>query len=357
VYSFRVRPRVAFVYQNPRAPLVDEVRAGRAPDSTLLGVNHLEELGIDAFVHDLWLARRPLPRRLARTAWNLREVVGPWELAGADAVVTPLATLFPLAAKVRRGLRVVVVNYGLCTTWARSTRARRRLLAASLRSASAVVCLADSQARLTAEQTGASTVTVPLGIDERFWSPLPSSPGEPFVLAAGKDLARDYATFAEAVRGLDARAELAVYPRNLDGIALPPNARAAVVGPERLRELYGGCGCVVIPQRRDGYSYGSEGGGLTALLEAWAMARPVVVTDRAVIRDYVSERTALTVPPADPGALREAIERLLGDRELAARLGAAGRSQVEREHTTRRFAERLAPLLHATAGSSVSTNK
>jgi glycosyltransferase involved in cell wall biosynthesis len=347
MYSFGVRPRVAFVYQNPRAALAAEVAAGRAPDSGLLGLNHLGELGIEAFVHDPRLTRRGLPPRLGRVAWNLRELVAPWELGGADVVVTPLATFFPLMARARRGPRVVVVNYGLCTTWRRSTGARRRLLSASLRSAAAVVCLGESQSALTREQTGAHAVTVPLGTDEAFWSPREPPAGERGVLAVGKDLARDYGTLAEAVRGLGAPVDVVAHPRSLVGVRLPAGVRTHLDGRAELRDLYARAACVVIPQRAEGYPYGSEGGGLTALLEAWAMARPVVATDRSILRDYVSERTGLIVRSGDPAALRAAIERVLGDPELAARLGAAGREQVEREHTTRRFAERLAPILRA----------
>jgi glycosyltransferase involved in cell wall biosynthesis len=244
---------------------------------------------------------------------------------------------------------VIVVNYGLCTTWQRSTRARRRLLSSSLRAADAVVCLGESQSQLTREQTGARAVTVPLGTDERFWAPRKGSTGEPRVLAVGKDLARDYRTFAEAVRGIDAPVDVVAHPRNLVGVRLRAHVRTYLDGRAELRELYAAAGCVVLAQQPDGYPYGSEGGGLTALLEAWATARPVVATDRSIIRDYVSEPTAVTVPPGDPAALRAAIERVLRDRELAARLGAAGREQVEREHTTRRFAERLAPLIRASA--------
>jgi glycosyltransferase involved in cell wall biosynthesis len=341
---------VAFVYQNPRAALVAEVASGRVPDSTLLGQNHLAELGIDAFVHDLLLTRRGLPRRLARVAWNLREVVGPWELGGSDVAVTPLATFFPVVARARRRPRVVVVNYGLCTTFARSTRLRRRLLSSSLQAAATVVCLGDSQSALTAEQTRADVQTVPLGTDERFWSPREApSATEGYVLAVGKDLARDYRTLAYALRAMDARAELVAHPRNLEGVRLPPGTRTHLDGRAELRDLYAGAACVVIPQRAEGYAYGSEGGGLTALLEAWAMARPVVVTDRAIMRDYVTERTGVIVPAEDPAALAEAIARVLADGELARRLGAAGREQVECEHTTRLFAQRLAPILRAAA--------
>jgi glycosyltransferase involved in cell wall biosynthesis len=85
---------------------------------------------------------------------------------------------------------------------------------------------------------------------------------------------------------------------------------------------------------------------LTALLEGMAMAKPIVATERAILRDYVEDGVdALLVPPEDPSALREAIARVLSDRELAERLGAAARARVERNHTTRGFAARPAPVL------------
>lgn len=341
---------MAFVYQNSRAALATDVAAGRAPDTTLLGQNHLAGLGIDALVHDPVLTRRGLPRRFARVAWNARELLAPWELWRVDAVFTPLATFFPLAAVPRR-LPTVVVNYGLSLTYRRSTAARRRLLAASLRAASAVVCLGESQSRLLASQTGVVPRTVHLGVDERFWSPRPRpEAAEPYVLAVGKDLARDYATLADALRGLDAPARLVAHPRNLAGVRLPANVTAVSSVPwDELRELYAGAGCVVLAQRREDYPYGSESGGLTALLEAWACGRPVVATDRAIVRDYSTERTAVLVPAEDASALRAAIEAVLGDPGRAAALGVAARAQVEREHTTRRFAERLAPILRAAA--------
>jgi glycosyltransferase involved in cell wall biosynthesis len=336
-------PQVAFVYPNPRAELAAAVARGEAPDSTLLGQNHLAVLGIDARLHDPALTRR----RTGRLRWNLREVTLPWELRDADVAFTPLAALFPLTARVRRRPRVVVVNYGLCTIWERSSRARRAALSASLRSATAVVCLGAWQRTRLEEQTGVRATTALLGIDERYFSPRPSAPGgEPYVLAVGKDLARDYETFAEAVRRLGVRAEIAAYPRNLAGVELPARTNARAVSAAKLRELYANAACVVVAQRRQDYPYGSEGGGLTSLLEALAMARPLVATDRAILSDYVTDgETALLVPPEEPEALAEAIRRVLDDRDLARRLGEAGRARVETELTTRHFAERIAPIL------------
>jgi glycosyltransferase involved in cell wall biosynthesis len=338
-------PKVAFVYPNSRRELAAEVAAGTAPDSTLLGQNHLAELGLDARIHDPALTRH----KSGRLRWNLRELVLPFELRDADVAFTPLAALFPLAA---RRLRVAVVNYGLCTIWDRSSAARRRLLGASLRSAAHVFSLGEWQRERLTEQAGLPeerTSTALLGIDERYFSPRGAA-AEPYVLAVGKDLARDYATFVEALAPLGVRLELAVYPRNLEGIELPPHARARVAHPEELRELYAGAACVVLPQRRQEYPFGSEGGGLTALLEALAMAKPVVASDRAILRDYVTDgETALLVTPEDPAALREAVERVLGDDELARRLGSGGRTRVEASLTTRHFAERIAPVLREAA--------
>jgi glycosyltransferase involved in cell wall biosynthesis len=110
---------------------------------------------------------------------------------------------------------------------------------------------------------------------------------------------------------------------------------------------------VVVPQRRQEYPYGSEGGGLTSLLETLAMGRPLVATDRPMLHDYVTdEDTALLVPPEEPEALAAAIRRVLDDLELARRLGEGGRARVEAGLTTRHFAERIAPILRATASPS-----
>ncbi len=343
-------PRVAFVYPNSRRELVAEVARGEAPDSTLLGQNHLAALGIAATIHEPRLTRTQRSGLTHRLSWHLREVTLPWELGDVDVVFTPLANLLPLAARARRRLHIVVVNYGLCMIYERSTRARRRLLAESLRSAAAVVCLGESQREQLLEQTGldpARAHTALLGIDERFFVPARMPKGEPYVLTVGKDLSRDFATFVEAVRRLGVRAELAVYPRNLEGIALPPTVRARVVGPVALRELYAGAACVVIPQRTPECRYGSEGGGLTSLLESMAMARPTVISDRPILRDYVTDgRTALVVPPEDPAALASAIERVLAD---PGSLGPEARTRVEEGLTTRHLAARLAPILREAA--------
>jgi glycosyltransferase involved in cell wall biosynthesis len=77
-----------------------------------------------------------------------------------------------------------------------------------------------------------------------------------------------------------------------------------------------------------------------AVAEALAVEVPVVSTDLGGVgQSVVHEETALLVPPRDPDALANAIERLLDDRDGAARLARAGRARVERLYALQRMVE------------------
>lgn len=78
------------------------------------------------------------------------------------------------------------------------------------------------------------------------------------------------------------------------------------------------------------------------LLEAMALARPLVASQTGGTPEIViHEETGLLVPPADPVALASAIERLLENPSLGARLGAAGRHRVEVRFTMHRHLEEM----------------
>jgi len=91
--------------------------------------------------------------------------------------------------------------------------------------------------------------------------------------------------------------------------------------PAELGHYYDRAAIVVCPSRREGY-------GVVAR-EAMAHGRPIVASAVGGLLDAVEdERTGLLVPPGDAGALRSAIERLLADPALRARLGAAARERA-----------------------------
>ncbi len=347
--------KVAFVYPNPRAELVDDIAAGRAPDTNLLGENHLADFGIEAEVVDSALRRsRRRGGLVHRLTWNARELTLPFELRRFDVVCTPLATVLPLVARARHGPRVVLISYHLLALHRRLGGARRRLLEASVRSAAAVVCVSEAARerliqRLDLDPAGVHVA--PLGVDVDWWRPQPPAP-DGYVLTVGRDLARDYATFAAAMEQLPhVHGIVCAKHENLDGLELPSNVEVRLdASPTEVRDLYAGAACVVVPIRSEAAAVGTENSGTIAVLEAMASARPVVVSQRTYLDDYVKPgETALTVPPEQPAALRDAVERVLEDGDLAERLDTAGRRASE-AHDTHTFAGRLAAVLRGLNG-------
>ena len=82
---------------------------------------------------------------------------------------------------------------------------------------------------------------------------------------------------------------------------------------------------VVVPSRYE------EPFGLVAV-EAGLAGRPVVATRVGGLPEVVDDDgNGLLVPPEDPAALTAALLTVLGDRELAVRLGTAGRARAEHD--------------------------
>ena len=101
---------------------------------------------------------------------------------------------------------------------------------------------------------------------------------------------------------------------------LVPSALGFLARPE-FERLLAGAAVVACPSRREGFG--------VACAEAMSYGRAVVASDVGGLRDLVRhEDTGLVVPPRDPAALRAALDRLLADPELRARLGAAAREHV-----------------------------
>ena len=348
------RLRAAFVYPNSRTELAAGVAAGRAPDTALLGQNHLAELGIDARIHEPRVrGRRRDGGLLHRLTWNARELTLPWELRHEDVALTPLPNLFPLAARAARGPRVVLFDWGLGAVLARVSGARSRLLRASLRSTAAIACPSAAQRDHLVHEHGldpARVHTIELGADERFFAPT-GAPSERYVLAVGKDMARDYATLAAASAQGGFRTIVVAYRRNVTELVPPPTLeiRHDLTWAE-LRDLYARAACIVLPLRDTRAAVGTDGSGLTALLEAMASGKPVVASRRPALETYLEEgRTGVFVAPERPEELAEALERLLDDPAAAERMGAAARAAVEERFTTRALAARLAPLVESVA--------
>ncbi|MBM2823002.1 MAG: hypothetical protein HW413_1748 [Thermoleophilia bacterium] len=96
------------------------------------------------------------------------------------------------------------------------------------------------------------------------------------------------------------------------------------VPPRDLGPYYERAAVVVCPSRREGY-------GVVAR-EAMAYGRPVVASSVGGLVDAVEDGvTGILVPPRDVSALRAAVERVLEDGELRARLGVNARTTAREQ--------------------------
>jgi len=99
---------------------------------------------------------------------------------------------------------------------------------------------------------------------------------------------------------------------------------AGFMPPGELGPWYERAAVVVAPSRREGYG--------VVVREAMAWGRPVVASAVGGLLDAVEDEvTGLRVAPGDVPALRAALERLLAEPALRARLGAAAREKAQRE--------------------------
>jgi glycosyltransferase involved in cell wall biosynthesis len=98
----------------------------------------------------------------------------------------------------------------------------------------------------------------------------------------------------------------------------------------RIVELYASSEVAVVPSLYEGFSLPA--------IEAMSCGVPLVATTGGALPEVVGD-AALTVPPNDPSALAQAIGQMLGDAELRARIGQAGRERVLDRFTWRRSAE------------------
>jgi glycosyltransferase involved in cell wall biosynthesis len=173
------------------------------------------------------------------------------------------------------------------------------------------------------------------GVDLEHFIPAPEPPGVPLVVLPARMLwDKGVGDLVEASRRLNKRGALRIAlvgptdpgnPANIPVETLQGWVREGLVEwwgfQDDMRTIYWQATIVVLPSMGEGVP--------TALLEAAACGRALVTTDVPGCRDVVADgETGLLVPPGDPAALADALERLASDPALRVRLATAARERV-----------------------------
>ncbi|MCC2029643.1 glycosyltransferase family 4 protein [Microbacterium sp. YMB-B2] len=190
-------------------------------------------------------------------------------------------------------------------------------------------------------------------VDDEFFAPMTA---DRTILFSAGETQRDFETLIDGVEGLAiptviAASRIGVFngfrTRLADAqeLSLPQGVTVESLDPTDLRRAYARAAVVVVP-----LTPAENNAGISVLLEAMSMARPVIVTRTEGQVDVVRDgENGLYVPAQDSRALRDAVERLLADPEYAERLGRAGRDDVVAKHRADDFAATVREAVHAMA--------
>jgi len=232
-------------------------------------------------------------------------------------------------------------------------RRAKRLYADALRGTDAIVAYSEGEvdSLRTWLGSGAPPIRfVPFGVDVDAFRPERGRDPDVDVVSVGADPRRDF-ELLEAVASR--RPELSFQivttadrARTLQ--ALPSNVAIETDIPlHDVRERLAGARVVALPVRDNTYT-----GATTVLLQAMAMAKPVVVsrTD-AIARGYRLEDgiNCRRVTPGDPEAFERALLETLAGAEAAVSLGIRARETVERHFSWERYTNALWEILSAAA--------
>jgi glycosyltransferase involved in cell wall biosynthesis len=321
-----------------------------------LAIDALTEAGVDLDWSDA-VERRPWTYRPVHAVYRaLERLTAPWlqtvlatrRIARSDAVIAVFESQGTFLALLR-SLRVwpfTRPRYAVVATWLamdaqRFGRRRLGFYRWAYRGVDRLVFFSPNQVEVYRDVLGIPEerlAPVPFGIDHEYFAPQDVDEQD-YVLAVGRDKGRDWATLFAAVADTDMKLKVAARPEDLEGLELPPNVEYMGFLPlDEYRDLSAAAKVVVVPTKVRAYPTGQ-----TVLLEAMGLARCCVVTDSPAIRDYVDDEvTALVVPPGDPDALRDALERAATDEELRRRIGGAARRSVEERYNSVAMWKRIA---------------
>jgi glycosyltransferase involved in cell wall biosynthesis len=269
-------------------------------------------------------------------------------LAMFESQGNALAMLRSLRVPSFRRPGYVIISCWLVRDLQRFGRLRKLAYRFAYRSVDRVVYFSANQTDVIARELRVPCNrlrNVHFGVDDEFFHE-PNQPDEGFVLAVGRDAGRDWRTFLDAVRGLNARVKLACREGALDGLAVPSNVEVlGYVDRATYRDLLQCARVVVVASEPRDYPTGQS-----VTLEAMACGRCCVVTETVAMSEYVLDgETALLVPPRDAAALRATIERALDDEALRSGIGARARQDVEERFTARAMWARIAEIAREAA--------
>ena len=267
----------------------------------------------------------------------------------ADAVFATTDTVgIPLVLLKRAGLLRPPLVYAAIGLPERLIQVRRRrLYAGALRRAHTIIAYSQAEVdwlRNWLGSEGPQITFVPFGVDDQAFRPAERAP-DVDVVSVGADPRRDFDLLTTvAARHPELRFQVVATKDHARSLGkLPANVMLETdLTLEDVRARLAAGRVVALPVRRNSYS-----GATTVLLQAMAMAKPVVVSRTDAIGEGYGLQDGVNcrlVEPGDADAFERALLETLADSRS---LGTRARETVEHDYSWKRYTDRLWEILSA----------
>lgn len=355
-------PKVLYLFAGERREFIEKVKEGEASDSQLIGFNFLSKFGIRPYYFE-----NKIMNVLRRINFHLAPWPAIFLFFRYDVVFmsSNLAFIFFIKGVLRlKHPKIVFYNTFLTNTLRRNRgRINKFIITVAIKNIDMVICPSTSQRTfLIANGFSEERVQVVLnGIDTRFFQPQEKEIDKEFsyVVSVGKDMGRDYGTLFKAVDGLSVRVIVICAKRNIrKDEVIPANVTVYNgVSQKEMRAYIHGATYVILPTyKEDTHLDASDCSGQYVLLEAMAMGKTVVVSERSTLSDYVTHgKSGIVVSAEDVSALRGVIEQLSHDEKKVKKIGNAARELVTHTYTTEKLAESLSSIFKHVADNDYET--
>jgi glycosyltransferase involved in cell wall biosynthesis len=327
---------VLYLFTRDRGALLNRILQGEDHGNNFWGMLHLPKYGVAATYTEL---EKYLPRTISEF---LRTRVLRAHLVHApllpefffhDLVFTSSAfgtqliyNLLPL-----RKPKWVMHDFSISSLLGEERTLKQRLFAWMVSRSDAIVTLSRREQELLSDRfphLKNRIVFIPFGIDLSYFKPRPVKDVRE-IFVPGTDPDRDYRTLFEAATGLGASVVVTTKPDRLARLAsIPSFVERKWFSPEDLLQEYSRAQVVVIPlNTKSGLN---DAMGLTVLQESLAMGKAVIATRTATTESFITDgKNGLLVEEGNVEALRRALDRVLIDADLRARLGREARQFAE----------------------------
>lgn len=276
-----------------------------------------------------------------------KDTASVWRMAKENDVVHINSALTPAVTVLRaslmaaagraRGCGVVVhAHGGNLHMWLRDAKSRW-ILKAAMVPVSRIVPVWSAGAEALADVLGRERVVlIDNGVDTDAFAPLDGPPNNPpLILYVGLLTPRkgvvDLIEASKLLTERGVRHRLALVGGTPDeGLAAEVEVTRAAAGVAELRGRFPSSKMSAVYAEADVFCLPSWWEAMPlSILEAMSCGLPVVASDVGDISRAIDDgTTGYVVPPKSPAELAEALERLLTDRDLRARMGQEGRRRV-----------------------------